>query len=239
VIGAIEVTEATCEELKERAGPPLLYDAAPDFRARTTLGERSISGYHGKWLLFFSHPADFTPVCTSEFVALASMADRFHSIGCELLALSVDSLFSHSAWIRSIREQFGVEITFPIIEDPSMSIARAYGMIDRRASDSALVRAAFVIDPQGTIRAITWYPMTTGRNMSELLRLVTALQTTDTFEVSTPENWQPGDDVLLPPPRTPEGIYKKYEQGTDWYFKQRQAGKINEKLKDRNDGKRN
>lgn len=228
------MTESVGEELQERAGPPLLYDRAPDFRARTTLGERTIAGYRGKWLLFFSHPADFTPVCASEFVTLASMADRFRSIGCELLALSVDSLFSHLAWIRSIQEQFGVEVTFPIIEDPSMAIARAYGMIDRRAFDSALVRAVFLIDPQGIIRAITWYPMTTGRSIAELLRLVMALQTTDALDVSTPEGWQPGDDALLPPPRSVEGLQKKYEQGTDWYFKRCQTKKIIEGLKEMN-----
>ncbi len=128
--------------------------------------------YRGKWLLFFSHPADFTPVCASEFIAFANAADRFRALGCELLALSVDSLFSHFGWIRSIQKQFGVEITFPIIEDPSMVIARAYGMIAPHAPDSSLVRAAFLIDGTGIIRAITWYPMTTGRNVSELLRLL-------------------------------------------------------------------
>lgn len=221
----------------ERSGPPLLYDPAPDFRARTTMGERTLSGYRGKWLIFFSHPADFTPVCASEFVAFAGLADRFGGLGCELLALSVDSLYSHLAWIRAIREQFGVEITFPVIEDPSMVIARAYGMIDRQAPDSALVRAVFVIDPNGIIRAIIWYPMTTGRNVAELLRLVAALQMADTHSVSTPEGWQPGQDVLLPAPRTAEGIYRKQEPGTDWYFKLSRPSKIPEGKRGRDNGK--
>lgn len=203
----------------ERVGPPLLHDPAPEFRARTTTGERALSSYRGKWLLLFSHPADFTPVCTSEFVAFARAADRFRALECELLALSVDSLFSHLAWVRSIREQFGVEIPFPIIEDPSMAIARAYGMISPRAPDAAMVRAAFVIDPEGIIRAITWYPMTTGRNVEELLRLVAALQTADAHDVSTPEGWQPGQDVILAPPLTAEEAYRQRETGTDWYFR--------------------
>lgn len=222
---------------EELAGAPLLYEPAPDFRARTTMGEKTLSGYRGKWLLFFSHPADFTPVCASEFVAFAGMADRFRALGCELLALSVDSLFSHLAWLRAIREQFGVEITFPIIEDPSMVIARAYGMIHRRAPDSALVRAVFLIDPQGFIRAITWYPMTTGRNVAELLRLVSALQVSDAHDVSTPEGWQPGQDVLLPPPRTVDNIYRKQEPGTDWYFKLSRPSKVIEGTKGNDNGK--
>lgn len=201
----------------ERTGPPLLHDPAPEFRARTTMGERTLSGYRGKWLLLFSHPADFTPVCTSEFVAFARAADRFRALGCELLALSVDSLFSHLAWVRSIREQFKVEVLFPIIEDPSMAIAYAYGMIPPRAPDAAIVRATFVIDPDGIIRAITWYPMTTGRNVEELLRLIAALQTTDAHDVATPEGWHPGQDVILPPPLTAKEALQRNEP--DWYFR--------------------
>jgi peroxiredoxin 2/4 len=218
--------------------PPLLYDLAPDFSARTTLGDKSLSMYRGKWLLFFSHPADFTPVCASEFVAFAGAAERFRSLNCELLALSVDSLFSHLAWLRAIQEQFGVEVPFPIIEDPSMSIARAYGMINKHSPDSALVRAAFLIDPQGIIRAITWYPMTTGRNVGEWLRLVCAIQTTDLYNVSTPEGWQPGQDVLLPVPRTAEGIYRKQEPGSDWYFKLGRPSKSNEGSKEKRNARK-
>jgi peroxiredoxin (alkyl hydroperoxide reductase subunit C) len=201
------------------AGPPLLHDPAPPFRARTTMGERALADYRGRWLLLFSHPADFTPVCTSEFVAFARAAAEFAALGCDLLALSVDSLFSHLAWVRCIREHFGVAVPFPIIEDPSMAIVRAYGMITPRTPDTAMVRAAFVIDPQGIIRAITWYPMTTGRSVAELLRLVAALQVTDAHGVSTPEGWRPGDDVILPPPLTVEQAERQARDATDWFYR--------------------
>ncbi len=202
-----------------RLGPPLLHDPAPDFRARTTMGECALSHYLGKWLLLFSHPADFTPVCTSEFVSFAKFADRFEARKCALLALSVDSLFSHFAWIRSIHQQLGIKIPFPIIEDPSMAIARAYGMIAPNAPDASLVRAVFMIDPEGIIRAISWYPMTTGRSVAELLRLLEALQTSDEHHVSTPEGWSPGDDVILPVPLSAEEAYRQHEHGTDWYYR--------------------
>lgn len=202
-----------------RTGPPLLHDPAPVFHARTTMGDRSLADYRGQWLLLFSHPADFTPVCTSEFIAFAQAASHFEALGCALLALSVDSLFSHIAWIRSIRAQFGVAVPFPIIEDPSMAIARAYGMIAPNAPDASMVRAAFVIDPTGIIRAISWYPMSTGRNVEELLRLIAALQTTDAHGVATPAGWHPGDDVILPEPLTAEHALTTHEQGADWYYR--------------------
>ena len=199
--------------------PPLLHDPAPEFRARTTMGERALSDYRGRWLLLFSHPADFTPVCTSEFVAFAGAAERFEALDCALLALSMDSLFAHLAWVRCIREHFGVTIAFPIVEDPSMAIARAYGMISPRAPDTAMVRAAFVIDPVGIIRAITWYPMTTGRNVEELLRLIAALQMTDAHGVSTPAGWRPGGDVILPPPLTVAEAGRRQADGADWLYR--------------------
>lgn len=203
-----------------RPWPPMLHEKAPGFTARTTMGERSLSDYRGKWLLLFSHPADFTPVCTSEFVAFAKAFDSFAALGCDLLALSVDSLFSHLAWIRSIREQFGVAVPFPIVEDPSMAIARAYGMVAPNAPDASLVRAAFVIDPEGTIRALSWYPMTTGRNVGELLRLVAALQVADAHDVSTPEGWEPGQDVILPPPLTAAAALDVPSgKGLEWYYR--------------------
>jgi peroxiredoxin (alkyl hydroperoxide reductase subunit C) len=207
-----------------RPWPPMLHDKAPGFTARTTMGDRSLSDYLGKWLLLFSHPADFTPVCTSEFVAFSKAADSFAALGCDLLALSVDSLFSHLAWVRSIHEQFGVAVPFPIIEDPSMAIARAYGMVAPNAPDASLVRAAFVIDPEGTIRALSWYPMTTGRNVGELLRLVAALQMADAHDVSTPEGWQPGDDVILHPPLTSEAALQfPAGSSSDWYYRTAEA----------------
>lgn len=198
--------------------PPMLYDPAPDFEARTTMGMRRLSDYRGHWLLLFAHPADFTPVCASELVALAHAEPRFQALDCALLGLSVDSLFSHLAWLRSLHEQFGVTVNFPLIEDPSMAIAARYGMVVPNAPDSALVRGVFVIDPAGIIRAILWYPASTGRNVEEILRLVTALQTADAHDVSTPEGWQPGSEVLYAPPLTMEGAAAPMESGTDWYY---------------------
>lgn len=169
---------------------------APDFRARTTLGERSLSEYRGQWLILFSHPADFTPVCTTEFIALAKSADEFEAAGCALLGLSVDSIYSHIAWVTAIKHKFGVNVPFPIIEDPSMAIGHAYGMIDNAAVDSAAVRSTYFIDPDGVIRAITTYPHNVGRSVIEMLRLLRALQATEGGEVLAPEGWQPGDRLL-------------------------------------------
>ena len=165
----------TDNSLAQRGDMLTINMPAPDFVARTTMGERRLSSYRGRWLVLFSHPADFTPVCTSEFIAFAGLQASFADIGCDLLALSVDSLYSHVAWVRSIRDRFGVGVNFPIAEDPSMAIAAAYGMIPPDAGDSSTVRASFVIDPDGIVRAITWYPMAVGRNVSEILRLVVAL----------------------------------------------------------------
>ncbi len=202
------------------APPPLLHDHAPDFAARTTMGERQLSSYRGRWLVFFSHPADFTPVCTSEFIAFAMAYPQFQAAGCDLLALSVDSLFSHLAWARSIQQKFGVEIPFPIAEDAGLQIARAYGMVHPLANSSATVRATFVIDPLGVIRAINWYPMTTGRSVNELLRLVYALQATDEHDALTPENWHPGDPMLEAVAGTYDAAATMANQdgATDWYY---------------------
>jgi peroxiredoxin 2/4 len=194
--------------------PLRIGDVAPDFRARTTAGERALSDFRGKWLIFFSHPADFTPVCTTEFVGLAKAADQFAAMGCELLGLSVDSLFSHFAWLLAIREAFGVTIGFPVIEDPGMAIGRAYGMIDEDAKDSAAIRSTYFIDPAGVIRAITTYPHNVGRSVDEMLRVVAALQRTAGDQVLTPEGWHPGDDVLLPPATAPGG-----NLDADWFCK--------------------
>lgn len=202
------------------SGPciPRINDPAPDFVARTTLGERALSSYRGRWLLLFSHPADFTPVCTSEFIAFSREYERFQQLDCDILGLSADSLFAHLAWIRSIEKHFDITIPFPIIEDPSMAIAQAYGMITPNAPDSSLMRAVFVIDPAGILRAISWYPITIGRNIDEMVRLVAALQVSDRHEVATPAGWWPGDEVILPPPQTADEL--RATQGTerDWYF---------------------
>ena len=178
---------------------PMIGDQAPDFSCRTTLGQCKLSDFTGRWLVFFSHPADFTPVCTSEFLAFAKAAPAFAALNCDLLALSVDSLFSHLAWVRTIKTQFNVEIPFPIVEDPSMVIAKAYGMLQPEAGHSGTVRACFIIDPQGIIRLTLWYPTSIGRNVAEILRSLQALQMADTHNVLVPEAWQPGDEIILPP----------------------------------------
>lgn len=179
--------------------PLQIGDPAPNFRARTTMGELSLSDYRGRWVMLFSHPADFTPVCTSEFVAFSRASDRFKALNCELVAISVDSLYSHLGWVRAIRDSFGVTVGFPIVEDPSLVIGHAYGMIAEDAPDAATLRSTFFIDPDGIIRAMLCYPATIGRSVEELLRVLAALQRVDSDNVVTPEGWQPGDDVLLPP----------------------------------------
>ena len=150
---------------------PRINEPAPDFTAKTTHGPRALQDYRGKWLILFSHPADFTPVCTTEFLAFAKFHDRFRKLGCELLGLSIDSTYSHLAWVRNIKEKFGVDIPFPIIDDLSMRVAHDYGMIQPGASDTSTVRATFVIDPEGKVRAMVYYPMTNGRSVEEFLRL--------------------------------------------------------------------
>jgi peroxiredoxin (alkyl hydroperoxide reductase subunit C) len=188
-------------------------DLAPDFTARTTQGERALRDFRGQWLLFFSHPADFTPVCTTEFIGIERAADQFRAMNCALLGLSVDSLYAHHAWLRAIQQSFGVAISFPVVEDPSMAIGRAYGMIDDTAQSSAAMRCSYVIDPEGVVRAITVYPHNVGRSVAEMLRLVAALQRADEGIVMTPEGWRPGDDLLhAPDPEAmPDG------SAADWF----------------------
>jgi peroxiredoxin (alkyl hydroperoxide reductase subunit C) len=203
---------------------PRLNEPAPDFKAPTTHGPKSLSDYRGKWLVLFSHPADFTPVCTTEFTAFARNSADFAALDCELLGLSIDSHYAHIAWVRNIKEKFGVDITFPIIADLSMQVAHAYGMIQPGASDTAAVRATFVIDPEGKLRAMLYYPMSNGRSVDEIYRLVQSLQTSDTHKVATPEGWQPGDKVIVPPPATAAAAETRAAEGyetTDWYFSTR------------------
>jgi peroxiredoxin (alkyl hydroperoxide reductase subunit C) len=191
------------------------------FRARTTQGPRSLADYAGRWVVLFSHPADFTPVCTSEFIAFARAQQSFARLGCDLLALSVDSLYAHLAWLRAIRERFGVDVGFPVIEDVSMVIARAYGMLHPEAADTSTVRSVFVIDPAGIVRASLHYPMTTGRSVPEILRLVQALQVSDRDGVSTPEGWHPGGAVFDPPPQSLAEAAQPLREGQDWYYRVR------------------
>ena len=200
---------------------PRLNEAAPDFDALTTHGRKSLSDYRGKWLILFSHPADFTPVCTTEFTAFAQRAEDFAALNTDLIGLSIDSHYAHIAWVRSIKDSFGVDIPFPIIADLDMKVAQAYGMIQPGASDTQAVRATFVIDPDGILRAMVYYPMTNGRSVDEFYRLVQALQASDTHKIATPENWKPGEDVIVPTPQTTDAADARMSEGydtKDWYF---------------------
>lgn len=209
------------EAVEIRKSMPRINEPAPAFKAKTTHGDRSLADYKGKWLVLFSHPADFTPVCTTEFVAFARAAEQFKALNCELLGLSIDSNYAHIAWTRNIAEKFGVEIPFPIIDDISMQVASAYGMVHPGASDTQAVRATFLIDPEGVLRAMVYYPMSNGRSVDEFMRLLKALQTSDEHKVATPEGWKPGEPVIVPPPQTADGAKARAGEGydyTDWYF---------------------
>ncbi|MDR9394664.1 MAG: peroxiredoxin [Roseovarius sp.] len=204
---------------------PRLNEPAPAFDAPTTDGRRTLEDYKGKWLILFSHPADFTPVCTTEFMAFAKRQQDFEALGAELLGLSIDSHYAHIAWMRNIKEKFGVQITFPIIADLNMKVAHAYGMIQPGASDTAAVRATFLIDPEGVLRAMVYYPMNAGRSVDEIHRLLVALQTAAENTCAMPENWTPGDPVIVPPPATADAAEARPEEGydtVDWYFSTRQ-----------------
>ncbi len=200
---------------------PRLNEPAPDFECKTTHGIKKLDDYSGKWLVLFSHPADFTPVCTTEFIAFSKSYPEFKKINCELLGLSIDSNFSHIAWVQNIKEKFGVTVPFPIIEDISMAVANAYGMVQPGASTTSAVRSLFVIDDKKVLRSMIYYPMTNGRSVTEVLRLVKALQTTDKFSVATPENWNEGEMVIVPPPATVAAAEARLREGyecVDWYF---------------------
>lgn len=200
-------------ETNPQPRPLRLGELAPDFEARTTQGTQRLSSFRGRWLIFFSHPSDFTPVCTTEFVALAKAAKDFAARDCALLGLSVDSLYSHLAWVKAIKDRFDVEIGFPIVEDPSMAVGHAYGMIDESAADSSAMRSTYFIDPEGVIRAITIYPFNVGRSVPEMLRMLIALQTVAGSDALAPESWQPDDPLLAPPPSDASQI----TNGADWF----------------------
>jgi peroxiredoxin (alkyl hydroperoxide reductase subunit C) len=207
---------------------PRLNERAPEFETKTTHGTKKLSDYKGRWLVLFSHPADFTPVCTTEFIAFSKNHPRFQALNCDLLGLSIDSNFAHIAWARNIEEKFGVKVPFPIIEDLSMKVAHAYGMIQPGASDTSAVRATFFIDPESKLRAMVYYPMSNGRSIEEFLRLLEALQTSDKHAVATPEAWKPGDQVIVPPPQTQDDAEERKGKGydyTDWYFSKKDMPK--------------
>ena len=227
----------TCETF------PLIGDPAPKFRATTTNGKINFpDDYAGHWIVFFSHPMDFTPVCTTEFLAFQSAVSDFKKLNTEIIGLSVGSVPSHLAWFRSIhddikfRDYKNVKIKFPVIEDIDLSIAKLYGMIHQNISDTKTVRAVFIIDPKGIVRTILYYPQTTGRNIAEILRVLTALQTTDAFGVSTPADWEPGLPVIKPSPKTISEMQKCIDAADkntqSWYltFRELPKSKIYEKL---------
>ncbi|WP_026256571.1 peroxiredoxin [Mycobacterium sp. 155] len=210
---------------------PRIGDHAPAFTAVTTQGQINFPvDYAGKWVILFSHPADFTPVCTSEFMTFAAMQQQFADYNTELVGLSVDGLYSHIAWLRTIKDKIAfrdmrdVEVTFPLIEDISMEVARKYGMIMPGEDSAKAVRAVFVIDPKGIVRAIIYYPLSLGRNFDELLRVVKALQTADHFDVAMPADWRPGEPVIVPPPGSCGTAQERMGGQTegvecaDWFF---------------------
>jgi peroxiredoxin (alkyl hydroperoxide reductase subunit C) len=230
---------------------PMMGEIAPSFRARTTHGEVNFpKDYEGKWVIFFSHPGDFTPVCTTEFMVFAKMQAEFRQLNTELLGLSVDSVQSHISWLRSIKEKVefnglsGMDVEFPIVEDKGLSIVKKYGMLqpsenkrymrdiqyiqaDKATDENEIintqpVRGIFIIDPQSRIRYIAFYPISNGRNLDEIKRILQAIQKTDSEKVDTPVNWNPGDDVIVPTPLSYEEAKKRMEDKelkcSDWYI---------------------
>jgi len=215
----------------QAASMPRIGDKAPAFKAVTTQGDIDFpKQYEGSWVILFSHPADFTPVCTSEFMTFAKLAPDFEKLNTKLVGLSVDGLYSHIAWLRTIKEKIeykgmkDIEVKFPLIEDITMDVAKKYGMIQPGESNTKAVRAVFVIDPKGIIRTIIYYPLSMGRNFDELIRVIQALQTADAFSIATPADWRPGDDVIVPPAGSC-GVAKDRMEGKaagvtchDWFF---------------------
>ncbi len=217
--------------MEESAVPtlPRLNEPAPDFVAKTTLGDLRLSDLRGKWVVLFSHPADFTPVCSTEFLAFAERQKEFEALGVQLVGLSIDSIHAHLAWVKDLEEMSGIPITFPVIADLDMKVSKLYGMIHPAASETAAVRAVFIIDPQGILRGMLYYPLTTGRNIDEILRFLQALQFTDRTGLNTPANWRPGEPGIVKPPATlPElkadeakkGEYTEYRR---WYLRLQKA----------------
>jgi len=210
---------------------PRIGDKAPEFTAVTTQGNIHFpADYEGKWVILFSHPADFTPVCTSEFMTFASMEEEFKALNCQLVGLSVDGLYSHIAWLRTIQEKIeykgmkNIEVKFPLIEDITMEVAKKYGMMMPGESSTKAVRAVFFIDPKGVIRTIIYYPLSLGRNFDELKRVLIGLKTADEFGIALPADWRPGDDVIVPTAGscgTAKDRMEGKEEGVeckDWFF---------------------
>ena len=207
---------------------PRINDPAPLFEAKSTHGVIKLSDYlqKGKWVVLFSHPADFTPVCTTEFMEFARIWDEFDRRNVQLIGVSIDSVYSHIAWIRGIEETGKVKVKFPVVADLDQKVAQAFGMVHEAVSDTAAVRAVFFIDPKGTIRALLYYPLSLGRNIAEIIRVVDALQTADTNACSTPANWEPGDPVIVPAPLTQQDAEKRVAspdglEVQQWYLAKR------------------
>jgi len=222
---------------------PLIGEDAPAFQAQTTQGPVNFpKDYAGKWVILFSHPADFTPVCTTEFMTFAAMMPEFKALNCELVGLSIDSHYAHIAWLRTIKEKIkyksmaNVEVTFPLIADIKMEVAKRFGMVQPAASDTQAVRAVFLIDPKAKIRAVLYYPLSNGRNFQEIKRLLIALQTTDAHGCATPADWQPGEDVIVPPPGSCGTAKERVEKpaadtyALDWFMTFKKLEKANLKL---------
>jgi peroxiredoxin (alkyl hydroperoxide reductase subunit C) len=207
---------------KQMIGMPRIGEPAPQFEAVTTQGTLRLEDFKGSWLILFSHPADFTPVCTTEFIGFAQIHPKLKEMNCELMGLSIDSVYSHIAWARNVEEKMGQKLTFPIIADLNKEVATKYGMIMPGESKTETSRCVFVIDDKQILRAMIYYPLTTGRNMDEILRLIQALQTTDAHGVATPANWRPGDKVIVSPPNTQEMAEERIKdtqvECKDWYF---------------------
>lgn len=218
---------------------PLIGDIAPEFYASTTNGHIYFPhDFKGKWIVFFSHPSDFTPVCTTEFVAFQRSISDFEKLNTNLIGLSVGALSSHLAWFDAIEKmKDGIKITFPLIDDLNMKIARLYGMIQENASDTHAVRAVFIIDPKTIIRAILFYPATLGRNIEEIKRMLIALQTADKFNIATPANWSVGNDVLVSAPNTATKMRKNKEP---WFLTYKKLSKreIYDKIQNKTDHKK-
>lgn len=204
---------------------PLIGEKAPAFKAETTAGPMSFpDDYKGRWVILFSHPADFTPVCTTEFMTFAAMQPEFEKLNCALIGLSIDSTFSHIAWLRTIREKIeykgmkGIEVRFPVISDLTMEVAKKFGMIQPDASNTQAVRAVFMMDPQAIVRAIFYYPLSNGRNVAEVKRILVAMQYSDAHKIATPANWQPGEDVIIPPPGSCGTANERVEKADKDYY---------------------
>ena len=212
------------EHLTDRACLPQLGSKAPDFEATTTMGPIKLSDYRGKWVVLFSHPNDYTPVCTTEFLAFAKSNEAFKERNTELLGLSIDGLYSHLAWVNNIYKNTGVEIPFPVIADSDMSIAKLYGMISPKMSSTETVRSVFIIDPDQVVRCILYYPLNIGRNIMEILRTIDALQFSQETKLATPANWMPGLPAIIPPPKTYKQLKEREKncgdecRCIDWYL---------------------